>query len=407
MMALPAPLWAKDDGRYDHLSKPGATEGVPVILQQVNIDGQAAWLAIAPVPEAQEQELVSNLAKHHPETTVLQIAGADDPALKAAAKTGYLKHIKTFVMGSVEQSPMFTAGNLPARVKQKLRERLQKITDFSKSETASGLMYSLIYSGVQGFFTAYASSSVSSGMAVMSMFFLWNAMVLTKPEYWGRILQAGGNGALTVAGKVAELFGVELSDRDKRIYEVVGKFAMSWAVTTAQGAAVKSWSGDFAGLQGWHGVAEGFADSSISGVQNNYNIWDAIVLGKFAEGKWSKSGVQRYFKIQMVLGAILEALAFRQVPYVGLFLGTVTALGLGYLALHPHSQAAVSRRAQKITVVFKSGVTYITNPEMSAQGARAAGRTIQRAVDHCANMLAAADSPVLPHHRRVAWEDTQ
>jgi hypothetical protein len=406
-MALPMPAIAKNEAE----ARPGVTEDVPVIAEEVIVGGQRAMMLVAPVDQAHEERFVSELAKNRPDDTILMVAGSEDPALKAAARTGFLKRIKTFILGKAEQAPLVTESQAPRPLKQKLADKIKNLSAAAKSDTAVGLYFAFAYSAIQGGFTAYASSSVDAGLAVFSMFSLWNAFVLTKPTYWGKVLDVGGRAAVSLGEKIAGLCGVEMSETDKRIYEVVGKFAMSWTVTSLQGAYVKEWAGDFQGLHGWRGFAEGFADSSVSGVQNNYNIWDAAVLKNNASGGYfTEHRTKWYFRWQMVVGAVMESLAFRGVPYVGLFLTAVTGAGAVYLALNPEKQIALNRQAMKFSVSFRSGVAYISNPGYRQQSNGVLQRRVaggfRRTHTKCAGLLSSKPQNEVYFNRRF-YEDTQ
>lgn len=127
-------------------------------------------------------------------------------------------------------------------------------------------------------------------------------------------------------------------------------------------------------------------------------------------GKLSDKQVKWYFRGQMVLGAVLESLAFRQVPYVGLFLGGLTTAGATYLSLNPDMQDSVIRKAHKITVSFRSGVAMISNPEMASKALarKVAGKVagkVNKVKKSCADLLEL--NPVNPVYVRHAYEDTQ
>ena len=366
MMALPAPAMAREESTS---AAPAVTEDSPVLVQTFDIDGQQATAFIGTVTADREAAFVSDLVRNRPENTILLASGPDDPALKAAAKTGWLKSLKTFIVGQPEDAPMVNPSAEDVAAVSSFRgfllQKLRSITRAAKSDTAVGIYFGLTYAGIQGGFTTYASSSVSSGAVVFAMYALWNTFILTKEKHWGRVLDRGGEAAIKVGGKIASLVGTEMSERDKRIYEVVGKFATSWAVGATQSGVVKGLSGDFQELQGLAGLAEGFLDAAKSGVQGNYNIWDAAVLKNNAEnGYFTEKRTKWYFRAQMVIGAILESMAFRGVPYTGLFLTTVVGAGAVYLALNPEKQVALHRTALKFNVSFRSGVAYISNPEI-------------------------------------------
>lgn len=406
-MALPTASFARNDS----IVQPGVTEDVPVLAQELDINGQWAMIFAFPVDPDKEVELVHNLAKSRPENSVLMVSGSSDPALKAASTSGYWKYLKTFVVGQPEQTPVAQQLEFNFGAKDKFIRKLKAVTNAAKSDTTVGLYFGLVYAGIQGGFTGYASSSVDAGLAVFSMFALWNSFVLTKPNYWGKALDMGGRGAVAIGERVASLVGVEMSERDKRLFEVVGKFAVSWGVSAAQAGFVKQWSGDFEGLTGWRGIAEGFADASMSGVQNNYNIWDAAVLKNNAEGGYfTEKRTKWYFRWQMVAGAVLESLAFRGVPYVGLFLTAVTASGAVYLALNPEKQVMLNRKAMKFNVSFRSGVAYISNPEQRRANhqtfARNIASRIRRAKQACADFLTINPPSALHYHPRL-YPDTQ
>lgn len=394
-MALPPQAYAA--GSSQSPGRPATTEGVPVVLQPiVDGNGREALLAIAPVPQNEEAGVVTRLANSHPDNTILMVSGQNDPALKAAAKTGFLKRIKTFIASSVGAAPIFSLGTLSAKTEEKLRAKIEAMRP-SKSDT-SGIMLSLIYGGTIGVSTFYASGSVEAGLAITTMYFLWNSLLMFRPEFYNKAVDFGGNTGIATGRLVASLFGRELSEREKHLYEVLGRFAVAWSINFVQASAVKYASGDFSDLVGVGGFFEGMADTANSANQNSYNVWDLVALRLYSEGRWTEKQVQRYFKFQMVVGGVAESLAYRGVPYVGLFLGTLTATGLVYVALTPQKQAKLNRTVRKLNLVFRAGIAHVVRPERRRE-------TMERVAEGCDRLLRGRPQTVIPGHRAGWYED--
>lgn len=390
MMALPTPSLAKMNN--DDVD-PVTTEGAPVILHSVVIDGQPATLVLAPVAQEDEVELATKLAKNNPENLILEVAGPEDPVLKAVAKTGYLKKIKTYFVGKFEQSPLFQSDLLKPAIKEKLRSQVDRFNAVYQ-EKKSGFMWALIYSGVNATSVGLTSSSVPAGMAVLGKLFFWNALMIAKPEVWGRILEASGNKALQLGERTAALIGSEFSDADKRLCEMGGKFAVSWAVNTVQAAMIRGWSGQ------WTGSAADFATVAWFGVLNNYNIWDAVVLRKYNQKKISDKWVQNYFKTQFLLGSFLEVLAYRDVPYVSLALATTTLSGLLFLLLSEERREKIFTKAESLNLSFRAGYAQIASPQNHlALINRKIGSIRSRSAKAKANEKSKCESALLPNTR--------
>lgn len=385
-------------------------EIIPVLIQDVVINGHKATQMLAPVPAAQEEGVVVAMSKVHPENTILQVTGVDDPAFKAAKKSGFLRSIKTYVVGdSIEQTPLIQVGGLTEKTKTQLKLKFQAIKDFAKSEDGSGLMYVLTYAGIQGAFTYYASSSVSSGMAVFTMYTLWNCMVVMKSEWWDRILEGSGYASRVFFERIADLLGQEMGEREKRLAELVGKVGVSWAISSVQAGYVKGWAGDFEDMGLFDLLTEGILESGVSGLQNNYNIWDAVVLDMGREGKITPSQVKKYFKFQLVAGAIAESLAFRHIPGVGAFLAAVTSAGIFYLAvgyLHPVLKQKMDQRAKSFHVAFRAGPTQMRQSNgFLRRGVAALKRRFKKS---CEDLLSLSDGSMMPSRRSgLVWDDVQ
>ncbi len=402
MMVLPTGAYAKASDTL----KPGATDDVPVIFENVVFNGQPATMLMMPIDATIEESFVFDWAKQRAENSALMVSGPGDKVLAAAASSGNLGKLNVYTAADIEQSAIINRGDLSNSFKQKIVDQVKKITKAAKSERAVGIYFALAYSGIMGSFAYYQSSSLTAGLAVFGMYAMWNSFTLSRPDLLGKVIDGGGDLSVALGKKVAGMIGKELSPRDKQLWEVGGKFAASWGINTVQSSYVKGWTGEFASLSGLAGFAEGFFSTSLTGAQNNYNIWDAVVLKSQADGGWfTEKRVKWYMRIALIAGAIAEGLAMGDAPGVGPALMAVTASGTMYLALNPQMQSALNRNVVKAGVSLRSGVTSVVRPSTYQQlkpvrKVASGARFVKRA---CSEILASPKAPYV--HQRVSYQD--
>lgn len=355
-MALPAPSFAAAN---EVPSRADATDGVQVLYQEVTAaDGRPATIMLAAIPGEQAPEHFARVAAANPDRTVLEIAGSDDPVLKAVAKTGYLQRIRTFIVGESSQAPLYNSDSVPSGLRAKWKAAVDRITNFCKRE-GDALQGAFAYSGIEGSYTFLASGSIPAGLAVFSKVMAFNAFVVLRPEYWGRALEAGGDLVLKGATWVSKMIGVEMSAQVKKVFETVGKFNVAWAVNTLEAGMIKGWSGDFAGLSGWTGIMEGFAEAAFAGFHNNVNIWDEYFINQFKQGLITETQLKKRLKRMQIFAALMQCWAYSHKFHselAVLFLGMVSVAGLYYVALSEERQTKLKNHALKFHVSYKAGI---------------------------------------------------
>jgi hypothetical protein len=358
MMALPVPALAKFG---DDTQAPAATESLPVILEEVVIDGQTATFMVVPYTAEQETELVDTLARLNPDGLHLGVAGDQDPALKTAAKTGFLKRIKAYVVGDENQLPLMQGlAKLSASSREKLKAKMKALTAACK-KSAFGLISAVKYSAINGTSVWMTSSSVPAGAAVFSAISLWNAFILLKPEVWGAMIRKGANVGEIIVQGIANLSGIKISDIDKRVFKLTGKFVVTGSVSAVQVALIRSFEGQMAFMsRGWEGAFEDLAYISIHAIMNNYSIWDDVVLEKFREGKVSEAGVRNYLGAQYVLGGMLELGSYHDSLLSSLTLIGLTFSGVIYQILNTNQQEKIISVPRKLSFALRNGVVKVT-----------------------------------------------
>ena len=308
MMAQPSVLWAKDAPNLDPLS---ATDGAPVLLIPVHQNGQDGYLAVAAVPWQGESALVTDLATKKADELILAVDGPQDPALDAAKKGGRFSSVRTFFLNS-----KIAAGKL----KDKMAAKVGALTEFCKREKA-GFMFAFYNASVMSGFTYYASSSVESGLAVLSGLFIWNSFLITQPHRWEHTLSLGGEKVRDVAAKAVAKIGREMTEEEKRYYEVAGQFLVAWGANIAVASHVLYNSGHL----------DSFTQAAFYGLLINYNIWDAVILKKVKAGALTEKFAKRYFAFQFFVGTLFEAASYLHLPYSQWILGATVVSGLTYL----------------------------------------------------------------------------
>lgn len=371
MMAMPMPSFAKFG---DTESIPAVTtDGPPVILEQiVDENGQMAMFMTVPVTAEQEIEIINKMAPLNPEGFNLGVSGPDDPALKAAAKTGFLKRMKAYVVGDEEQLPIMQGlSNLSVGARERIKSKMRELSIACKNEW-KGLVSGIAYSGIIGTSVWMTSNAVKAGVGIFSVVSAWNAFILLKPKVWGAAISRGGDAGRAVLEWVANKFGHRISDMDIRVYEMLGRFAVTFAVSAAQTALIRAAEGQMAFLtRGAEGALEDLAYITFHGIKNNYSIWDHVVLDKYKEGKISEKGVSRYLTAQYIVGGLLELASYQSHATNALgqtvsVAGTValiglTASGVLYQLLNLDQREKLSAAPIKVGFVLRNGFVQATD----------------------------------------------
>src|SRR4051812_12824356 len=137
MMALgTTPLWAGES--QPAMGRGDTTEGVPVLFQAIpQPNGSIAYFVAAPVAAADEVQSVTELARQaSPQTFTLSIAGPQDPALKAAAKTGRLKDIDPYALSDKKSVPILQSERLTPPLRKKIPAKIGTINKFCRHKKA-------------------------------------------------------------------------------------------------------------------------------------------------------------------------------------------------------------------------------------------------------------------------------
>jgi hypothetical protein len=367
MMALPAQGWAGESSASKSSSREeNATDGVPALVEPIQINGQTAYLAMASVPQTQERELVTELAKRDAKHMILAVTDPDDPALKAALESGYLPWINTFQIGDASRSSVLKSSSgvsspMGPTLKKKILAKVRQITDYAKKKKR-GLFFALVYASAVSGFTLYDSSSIDAGTAVLIPIFLLSAFISTQSMKWGKVLEKGEQFHVRMAKTVLGWFGRELTSMDKHLLQVTGRFNTSWAVSSLSVAYI-FWQA---------GTLENLLQAVWFGFLANYNIWDSTMFRKVREKVISADAAETYFSVQLVAGTVAEVAAWFHMPHFQLIVGTITTAGLLYLGAGP----AIDRKVASLKRSFRP----ITRAKVLRRRARGFVRT-------CADLL--------------------
>ncbi len=331
-MAIPGSLFLSSSA-FAIEGSGDAKDGIPVVLQSVQTaDGRTAYIAVAPVPQNQESQVVDSLAANDPRHFLLAVANPDDPALKTAFATGNLEWIKTFFVANPENSPILKVSRIARSVKEKIVARFNAVGEFAKREK-TGLMMATYIAGITGGFVYYQSSSVAAGAGVFAGIFMWNAFQAACTEKWDRVLERSGQLAVQTAG----LVGSQMSEAQKRIWSTGGSFLVSWTINSALISFIFSQAGHSNGLL--NSIAYGYSVA--------YDINDKNVANGVARGSWGFRVFKNWIVARILLGSIFEIMSFVHVPYVQLGLTGLTTAGLLWLVLGRDTEGRVAKAARK------------------------------------------------------------
>ncbi|MGE0529023.1 MAG: hypothetical protein AB7G93_15500 [Bdellovibrionales bacterium] len=367
-----------------------AMDRVPVALMEINIGGaDVGYLVMAPVPRSRESETVFQLSRRA-DQLALGISGNHDLAFLAAKASGQLTRIRTFVMDSLKNAPLFMASRWPASLKTKLADKIQAITTASP-EKQSGLIFAFIYGNAVGTSTFYVSSSVEAGLQVFAAYTLWASFAIGKNELWGRIMQRSGRAFQNGADRFAAwLYGRELTDQEKRaghVYAVAGEVLVSQVISTGLAA----WALYHQGILD-HGVMEYLVETAWIGTITNLSIWDAWAKTKERLGQFSHQFVERiYFPFVFTMGTAAEAilLATMQTPdisfYVSSFLSVTVLSGfLARLMDGSNLEASVVRHVRRSGIALSAGVD---RARQAPQAVRRSFSSVRSVAKSCALAL--------------------
>jgi hypothetical protein len=229
-------------------------------------------------------------------------------------------------------------------------------------ESAVGLVSAISYSAINGTSVWMTSSSVPAASAIFSMISAWNAFILLKPEAWGAMIRKGANIGQKIAQGIANYYGIEISDMDKRVFELTGKFAVTSAVGAIQVALIRSFEGEMAFIsRGWEGAFEDLAYITFHALKNNYSIWDDVVIEKFREGKVSRVGVRNYLATQYIVGGMLELGAYQHSVWSTWVLIGLTFSGVIYQILNIDQREKITSAPRKLKFALRNGFVKIAN----------------------------------------------
>lgn len=359
--------------------QPAAKDGDGALLQKVTINGQEVWVVAAAVDPKDEAEAVRKTGRTG---GTLMISGADDPALKVARDLQEWSTMSIAVAKPAEQIEI--PSSVPQSVRQKIVSRINAITEFCKHEK-KGLMFALFNSSLMTGLSIYNSMSVPKGVATMAVTFAWVAFLMTSHQTWGKVMDAGAGAFRGLGRKVAGVFGKHLNPHDKKLFELTGKFVVSW-IPNAMVAATVLWGANHLHLDHLWGT---FIQAAWYGLLLNYNIWDAAFLPKVERGELSEQFWKNYITIQVLFGSVLELTSYMGFNQSQNILGAAVVSGVIYLAAQDKIEETVVPRARSI------------------------GRFVANQKKNCENALALVTTPRLARetapapHRFALWDDVQ
>lgn len=381
-LALPAPAFAH--GTNDQ--PPKATDGEGVLIQKImspdgkRVLGNLVLVTVSPKDEGAAVKALGERAAVEPGSAMMLVSGENDPALEIAKASGLLGAITIAKAYEPEALPALKAA--PANVKNKILANIKKITDFAY-EKRKGLMGAFVASSIIGGLSFYGSSSVPGGLTVAAANMVWLGFLMTSQDRWGRLLERGGDTGRWIGEKVLGTFGQKLSERDKRLYELGGKFLTS----TGPNAVMAAIGLYFGGQLITDTLGTALTQIAIFGAMLNYNIWDTVVDEKVQKGKLSESKREAYVWTQVFGGAVLEGSSMVGFAASQSLVAGITIAGVAYIAGQPAIEGTLIPRAR----------VFFRNPKSACQLALISTKE--------ALVRAPAQQPVLRNGH--LWDDVQ
>lgn len=301
MMAWPAPLWATSPRAS--VAVP-ATDGgaLPVSVVSVPMpDGQVATGIFGLVPAAQEAAIADSIVRQNPDRTYLEVSGAQDPVLRAAAGTGLLPRVKTFIVSRFEQSPWVRLGGLPASAKASLVHEFAQLRSVLATWPGRfALVGAFFTGGSYAGITFLGSSRIDAAVAVGSVYLMWAGFQTLHEHHWQRLLRAGGDAMV----EVCRLFGSELTEAQARLMMTAGSFG----IVVAANSLLASWA------LGWAGHLESVVQAVGIGLVGANDIFDKIFGNRYARGLLSENWRVGAVLGRILIGTTLEVATLQNIP---------------------------------------------------------------------------------------------
>lgn len=362
MMVLPAPLAS---AKQTETAAVEDKEVLPVAIIPTAVGSESHEMWVIPVPGYAAVPIIETVADQSPNAVTLAVSGPKDPFLKRVGSR--LGKIKTFIFGEADEltpTPVEQSAAMPKGI----RDRLAKVTTALKNKyynARTGLMIAIFAaSSMQARAVYYSTESVGAPAAVLAGTFLVSMILANNGALYERIANGTGDKISAAVNAVGKLFGYELTETGKRLYQTVGFFTFTAAVAAATSLWITSWAGatlSYTGL-GWIDIFKNFlftsefwrslAEAGANGLANNLNIWAAIPLAMHKAGTLSKKGLQKYFIAEALVLGVAETAVNNGVPLSGLF-GTVGGIaGLLYVAFNPSLREIYHQRFSRVFAAF-------------------------------------------------------
>lgn len=324
MMALPAPLWARDGEPANHAGNE-AKEGIPVILQPVQLeDGRTGYFVVAPYLESEERAVVEHFAKNDPKHLILGVSGPDDPALKFALESGNLPLITSYIAADASQANAIKRA--PLSVREKIKSKIAGITELYKNKKKRiGLMTAVVASGIVAGFVTVHSSSLAVGVGAFGALAAWSGFQAVNSEKWDAYLHKGAS--LFRKWMVWSL-GRDLDRHEYQFASTAGMFHATWIVNSVIAGGILIASGSSDGLS-----VDGILQPLWYGFLGSTDILDGAVSKKIKQGKLSPEFFDKFVIMRIIGAACAEVAGYAHLPHVQPALAMVTTGTVIYLAL--------------------------------------------------------------------------
>jgi hypothetical protein len=352
MMALPNPAWATDDPPSPAASE-DAKDGVPVLFEEgLTADGKLAYIAIAPIPEAQEQIVLAQLTGAGEGRLMVGVGGPMDPVLHSNIDLGSLQ---VFDHSSQESAPLLNAPNVPKAWRQKLAAKMRRINEYCRTRRGLyGLLAAIGVSGGTAGYNIYETAHVAPALISMVALFSWVVFQGLFTQAWERYLRGGGELLQKTLATVCGWFGRELTPAEVRAAEVTGEFHSTWAANTAVDAFV-FWQA---------GTLDGVLQAFWYGFLSSYDIGDGAMAERKRMGKITEFFFDNFILTRILAGFGFEIMAWTHMPHAQLVLAALTVGALTYRVVHHEVHRKVLPIVAKwpVTTAYRCTVLFQKRP---------------------------------------------
>jgi hypothetical protein len=320
VLLLPQTAWAQEpvSSRSSRSEKPGAVAAI------IPIAGSEDFIAIAPIPESQQQALIRGLVQRNAEATVIGISGGMDPAVQGLGSESNIGNANLVQANRPED--IEAVNQLPRTLRQKLLRKIVEIKSTIDLEK-TGLMLAYVSAAATAGATFVASGNYLSAGGMFGVLVAFNSYQYFFSKQWSRVKQYGHNAFVGLSKFVSRFTGRSVTETERQKFGMYGEFNTSWLANSAVTAVVLALSTDWASMS-----MQIPLQALVAGFVANPDVWDFSVRRIGENLQKAESLVKKFIVFRLVVSAVLDlATNLHLIQSTELFLGTVTISGLMWM----------------------------------------------------------------------------